>query len=139
MLGTKGSRPHEKLEVYRLAHAIGLRVHALSLKLPKFEMYEEGSQARRSSKSVSPQIVEGHALRQYKAEYQHYLARAYGSAEETIEHLTYMLETESARRVVDECRSLINEYATLCRKLYNYQTSVDRRHDPRRKPPGTKT
>jgi hypothetical protein len=63
-----GSRPHEKLEVYRIAHALALRVHALTLKLPKHEMYEEGSQSRRSSKSVSSQVVEGHALRQYKAE-----------------------------------------------------------------------
>jgi hypothetical protein len=67
------TRPHERLDVYRIAHALGLRVHALSLKLPKHELYEEGSQARRSSKSVSSQIVEGHALRQYKAEYLHYL------------------------------------------------------------------
>ena len=78
-------RPHDKLEVYRVAHALGLRVHALSLKLPKFEMFEEGSQVRRSAKSVSSQIVEGHGLRQYRSEYLHYLGRAYASAEETIE------------------------------------------------------
>ena len=109
------TRPHEKLEIYRMAHALGLRVHALTLKLPKFEMYEEGSQARRSSKSVSSQIVEGHALRQYKAEYLHYLARAYASAEETIEHLKYLLETDSAKSVADECGKLLEEYAVLCR------------------------
>jgi four helix bundle protein len=58
----------------------------MTLKLPKFELYEQGSQSRRASKSVSAQIVEGHALRQYKAEYEHYLARSYASAEEVIEH-----------------------------------------------------
>ena len=46
-------RPHEKLEVYRMAHALALQVHAVSLKLPKHELYEEGSQVRRSSKSIS--------------------------------------------------------------------------------------
>jgi len=124
-------RPHQKLEVYRLAHALGWRVHALSLKLPKFELYEESSQIRRSSKSVSAQIVEGHALRQYKAEYGHYLARAYASAEETIEHLLYLLETESAKSVADECKLLLEEYATLCRKLFNYMRSVEKRHNPK--------
>jgi four helix bundle protein len=127
------ARPQERLEVYRIAHALGLRVHALSLRLPKYEFYEEGSQARRSSKSVSSQIVEGHALRQYKAEYLHYLVRSYGSAEETIEHLQYLLGTGSASRVEEECRSLVREYAVLCRKLFNYMRSVEAEHDPKRR------
>jgi four helix bundle protein len=120
------------LEIYGIAHALALRVHGLTLKLPKHETYEEGSQVRRSSKSVSSQIVEGHALRQYKPEYLHYLARAYGSAEETIEHLQYLLATASARRVEDECRSLLEEYSILCRKLFNYARSVEKEHDPKR-------
>jgi four helix bundle protein len=129
-------RPHEKLEVYRLAHTLGLRVHALTLQLPRFEMYEEGSQARRSSKSVSSQIVEGHALRRYKAEYLHYLCRAYASAEETIEHLRNLLETGSASCVTQECEQLRDEYAVLCRKLFNYMRAVDDRHDPNWEPGG---
>lgn len=123
-------RPHESLEVYRLAHALALRAHALSLKLPKFETYEQASQLRRSSKSVSSQIVEGHALRQYKSNYLQYLARAYGSAEESIEHLQYLLETGSARSVQAECQSLCHEYGVLCRKLFNYMSSVRRGHNP---------
>jgi four helix bundle protein len=126
------TRPHERLEVHRVAHALALRVHALTLKLPKHELYEEGSQVRRSSKSVSSQIVEGHALRQYKAEYVHYLTRAYGSAEETIEHLQYLLGSGSASRVEEECRSLLAEYAVLSRKIFNYMRSVERGHDPKR-------
>jgi four helix bundle protein len=74
---------------------------------------------------VSSQIVEGHALRQYKAEYLHYLARSYGSAEETVEHLHYLLETCSASRVEKECRTLLQEDAVLCRKLFNYMRSVE--------------
>jgi four helix bundle protein len=127
------ARPHERLEVYRLAYSLALQVHAITLKLPKHELYEEGSQTRRSSKSVSAQIVEGHALRQYKPEYLHYLARAYASAEETIEHLKYLLETRSASKVENECRSLMDQYAVLCRKLYNYMRSVEKEHDPKRR------
>ena len=82
---------------------------------------------------MSAQVVEGHALRQYKAEYLHYLARSYGSAEETIEHLQCLLETGSASRVENECRSLLQEYAVLCRKALNYMRSVERGHDPRRR------
>jgi four helix bundle protein len=128
----RSARPHEQLEVYRLAHALALRVHGVSLALPKHELYEEGSQVRRSSKSISSQIVEGHALRQYKPEYLHYLARAYASAEETVEHLQFLLETGSASRVENECGALIAEYEVLCRKLFNYMSSVEKVHSPTR-------
>ncbi len=123
-------RPHEKLEVYRRAHALGLRIHAVTLKLPKYELYEEGSQMRRASKSVSAQIVEGHALRQHKAQYIHYLGRAYASAEQTIEHLGFVLQTGSGRLVAGECSVLLDAYATLCRKLLDYIRSVEKLHDP---------
>ena len=123
-------RPHEKLEVYRIAHALALRVHAMTMKLPKYELYEEGGQVRRSSKSVSSQIVEGHALRRYKAEYIRYLSRAYGSSEETIEHLTYLEKTSTDSAITVEAGALAEEYGTLCRKLFNYTRSVDAQHDP---------
>jgi len=126
------SRPHEKLEIYRLAHALAVRAHRLSLRLPRYELYGQASQIRRASKSVSAQIVEGHALRSYKADYVRYLSRAYGSAEETIEHLRFVLETGSADGAVDDCAQLIEEYVVLTRKLFNYMRGVRQQHDPER-------
>jgi len=35
--------------------------------LPRFEMYEEGAQIRRSAKSIVANIVEGFGMRRYKA------------------------------------------------------------------------
>jgi four helix bundle protein len=92
---------YKKLEIYNLAHSLALKVHKLTMSLPKFEMYEEGGQIRRSSKSVSAQIVEGYALRRYKNEFLHYLWRAYGSSEETLEHLYFLFETESVERTFE--------------------------------------
>lgn len=86
---------YKKLEIYNLAHSLGVAVHEMTLKLPKIETYEEGSQIRRSAKSVSTNIVEGFALRKYKNEYLHYLYRAYGSSEETVEHLQFLFDTKS--------------------------------------------
>jgi four helix bundle protein len=127
-------RAHEQLEVYRLAHELGVRVHKMSLKLPTFERYEEASQIRRSSKSVSAQIVEGHALRNYKSEYIHYLARAYASAEETLEHLRFLVDTGAAKLVNQDeaCLELIAKYEVLCRKLFNYTESVFAKHNSSR-------
>ena len=113
-----------------MAHALALRAHALTLRLPKFEMYEEGGQLRRSSKSVSNQIVEGHALRRYKAEFVHYLTRAYGSAEESVEHLRFLVETGSVPdRDRDEATDLTQQCEALATKVFNYLLSVEKQHD----------
>lgn len=34
---------YHKLEIYNLAHLLGVKIHGMTLSLPKFEMYEEGS------------------------------------------------------------------------------------------------
>lgn len=119
---------YHKLEIYRLSHNLALKIHKLSLTLPKFERYEEGSQIRRSSKSVSSNIVEGFALRKYKNEYLHYLYRSYGSSEETLEHLRYLFETESFD---DESQfeSLAREYRKLNAMIFNFIMSVERTFD----------
>ena len=81
---------HENLDIYKLSHKLALIIHTLSLDLPNYEKYEEGSQIRRSSKGVSSNIVEGYALRTYKKEFIRYLYLAYASCQETREHLKYL-------------------------------------------------
>ncbi len=119
---------YRKLEIYNLAHSLAVTVHKLTMGLPKFEMYEEGGQIRRSSKSVSAQVVEGYALRKYKNEFLHYLWRAYGSSEETCEHLLYLFETQS---IQDEIlfKELLEQYRKLNRMLFNFIQSVERSYD----------
>jgi len=119
---------HKKLEIYQLAHALAIKVHELSLKLPSFERFEEGSQIRRSSKSISSNIVEGFALRRYKNEFVHYLFRSYGSAEETIEHLELLFKTKS---LTDKAlfEELFQEYNFLCGKIMRFIQYVDKEFD----------
>ena len=115
------------LRIYQLSHELATKIHAMTLSLPKFELFEEGSQIRRSSKRVSASIVEGYALRKYKGEYLHYLYRAYGSAEETVEHLDYLWETRS---VTDEdaFRSVRDDCLNLNRQLFRFIQGVERGH-----------
>ena len=55
---------YKKLEIWPLARELVIDIHRMTLnKLPKFEMFEEGSQIRRSVKSVKSTIVEGHGRR----------------------------------------------------------------------------
>ena len=40
---------YKNLEIYQLAREISIEIHQMTLRdLPQFEMYEEGSQIRRS-------------------------------------------------------------------------------------------
>lgn len=64
--------------------------------LPKFEMFEEGNQIRRSIKSVKSNIVEGYGRKRHKMEYIKLLPGAIAS-NETIDHLENLLETEALK------------------------------------------
>ena len=43
---------YKDLKIYQRAYQLCIEIHEMSLSLPKFELYEEGSQIRRSIKSV---------------------------------------------------------------------------------------
>lgn len=51
---------YKDLEIYQLAFDLSVKVHHASLKLPAFELHEQGSQIRRSFKGVKDAIVEGY-------------------------------------------------------------------------------
>ena len=49
---------YKDLEVWQIAREVVIEIHELTLKkLPKFEMFKEGSQIRKSSKTVKSTIV----------------------------------------------------------------------------------
>ncbi|MBU2529558.1 MAG: four helix bundle protein [Elusimicrobia bacterium] len=116
---------YKKLEIYNYSHKLAVEVHKMSLTLPKFEMFEEGSQIRRSSKSVCTNIVEGYCLRNYKQEYLYYLYRAYSECRETIQHLEFLYETGSLK---EKPGKLFLEYSGLSKMIYSFINSVEKTH-----------
>ena len=119
---------YRDLEVYRLAHGMGLACHQLSMKLPKHELYETGSQLRRSSKSVSANIVEGYGRRRYKAEYIRFLVFAHASLEESIEWIEYI--EELYEDIAGQAQSLKREADVVGAKLNRFIQAVERQHLP---------
>jgi four helix bundle protein len=95
--------------------------------LPKFEMFEEGTQIRRSMKSVKSTIVEGYGRRRYKQEFIKYLTYALASCDETTDHLETLFETESLteQTIYKELHARLE---TLGRKLNLFLQSVERSH-----------
>jgi four helix bundle protein len=118
----------QKLEIYRLSHDLSIRTHAMSLKLPTFERFEEASQVRRSSKRVNASIVEGHTHRRYQRQYLAYLYRALGSSDETQEHLLVLKETGSLSDL-QEFGHLLGGYEDLSKKIFRFIGSVEARYE----------
>lgn len=117
-------RSYRDLEIWQMARELAVLVHKMTLeKLPKFEMYEEGSQIRRSAKSISSNIVEGYGRHRYKNEYIKFLTYALASCDETRDHLEIIFETASLTDKAfydDVCK----RYDILGRKINNFLQSV---------------
>jgi four helix bundle protein len=87
---------YKNLEIWKLADELVVEIHEMTLtKLPKFEMFEEGGQIRRSSKSVKSTIVEGYGRKRYKSEFIKFLVYSLGSNDETIDHRETLYKTRS--------------------------------------------
>jgi four helix bundle protein len=87
---------YKKLDIWEKARDVSIVIHKMTLtELPKFEMYEAGSQIRRSSKSIRSNIVEGYGRRRYAMKYISFLTFSISSNDETIDHLETLFETGS--------------------------------------------
>jgi len=118
---------YEDLEIYSLAKQLAVRLHKITIeKLPKFEMFEEGSQVRRSSKSIVSNIVEGFGRRRYKSEFVRFLIFSLASCDETKIHLQMLHETGSLGK--DEFSGIFCDYEELGAKLYNFRAAVIKNH-----------
>lgn len=118
---------YKKLEIWKLARELSIDIHKMSLSLPRFELFETGSQIRRSSKSVRSNIVEGYGRRYYKNDYLRFIIYALASNDETIDHLETLFETGS---LSDEelFKKLLQRLIILGKMLNNFLTSVQSGH-----------
>jgi len=108
---------YRDLEIYKLAYDLSIKVHRDSLKLPAFELYEQGGQIRRSSKSVKDTIVEGFGRRKYKAEYIKFLTYSIASCDETMNHLISIVDLYPNLTGFSELQP---EYEKLGKMINNY-------------------
>jgi four helix bundle protein len=88
--------------------------------LPKYELYEEGSQLRRAAKAIPVNIVEGFGRRRYKNDWHHVTKQ-----KSIIIKILY--ETESLTDN-DIFMRFIPRYEELGRKIYNFIKAVESGH-----------
>jgi four helix bundle protein len=109
---------YKDLDIYSISMELFFRVHPLTLKLPRYELYELGSQLRRSSDSVVTNIVEGYGRRRYKNDYIKFMVYAPASNDETINHLEKLAFLYP--HLSPGFLELFEKYDSLGRKINNF-------------------
>ena len=116
-------KSYKQLDIYRISFDLAVKVHKISMMLPNYELYEEGSQVRRSSKRITASIVEGYGRRKYKADFIKYLIYAHASCDETILHLKFIKKLHKAIR--DQVEGVLDSYGTLGGKINRFIQYVE--------------
>ena len=119
---------YRDLQVWQLARGLVVDIHNMTIQqLPKFEMYEEGTQIRRSMKSVKSNIVEGYGRKYYKNEFVKFLTYALASCDETKAHLEILYKTKSLSKPFFD--TFNDRYKELGAKLFKFRQTVIQKHN----------
>jgi four helix bundle protein len=114
---------YKDLDIYKLGLELFYQAHVASLKLPKYEMFELGSQFRRSSDSVVTNIVEGYGRKRYKADFIKFLTYSWASCLETVFHLEKI--NKLYPNIIDDKEKFTSKYNELSSKIYNFIKYVE--------------
>ena len=120
---TENMKSYKDLDIYTLALSLFYRTHHVSLRLPKYELYELGSQIRRSSDSVVTNIVEGYGRKRYKMDFIKFLTYSHASNLETICHIEKLIVLYPDLSI--EMSILQKEYDILGAKLFSFLRYVE--------------
>ena len=116
------TKSYVDLEIYKIAIDLFIETHQLTQRLPKFELYELGSQLRRSSESVVTNIVEGYGRRNYKQEFIKFLIYSEASNSETKCHFEKLIRLYP--HLTNETITLLNKYDHLGGMLFKFKQYV---------------
>ena len=116
-------KSYKDLDIYNLSLALFYKTHIVSLKLPKYELYELGSQIRRSADSVATNIVEGYGRKRYKQDFIKFLTYSHASNLETMCHLEKLQFLYPS--LLDELGLIKMEYDILGAKLFSFLRYVE--------------
>ncbi len=109
-------RSLEDLRVYQLSYALAMEVFEVTKHFPREELYSITDQIRRSSRSVTANIVEGWAKRRYENVFERYLIDSLGSCSETKLSLKFALDCKYLRE--SDFSNLVTRYDEVGRMLH---------------------
>ena len=111
----------EDLEVYKKLFQLALEVHELTMTFPKFELYELGSQLRRSSNSAPANLSEWFGNKHTNI-YLEGISRSQGEIMETMHHL----RIANAKKYLanENLNTFITRYEECSKMLYGLEQSL---------------
>ncbi len=112
----------EDLDVYQRLCALHLKMNQATLKFPQFELFELGSQLRRSSNGAPANIAEGWNNRHINI-YLEGINRSMGELQETLHHLRMAFKKEYFTET--EYESYRNQYLETARMLRGLERSLE--------------
>jgi len=115
-------KSYRDLEIYQLAYQQAIEIHEMTMQLPKYELYEQGSQIRRSSKSIKDNIAEGYGRKRYKAVFIRFLIFAHSSCDETLSQLNMISDIHFADNPLTD---LISNYELIGKKINRFIQYVE--------------
>ena len=114
----------ENLIIYQIAYKLMIEIHKITLEFPKIEQYGGiADQLRRSSKSITANIVEGFGKQHFfKGEFQRMLVYAIGSCDETI----LWIKASKDLDYIDQgiATKYLKEYQILVKKLSSFTKNM---------------
>jgi four helix bundle protein len=116
-------RSYRDLEIYKLSYSLALEVDKMTRTLPRYEFSEEGSQIRRSSKSIPANIAEGYGRKRYRGEYVRFTVYALSSCDETTVHLDFLHDCGHIDSSTHQ--HFAEEYDKLGRMIHNFLKAID--------------
>ncbi len=108
-------KSYKDLEVYKRSYVLALRVHKLSLELPKEIQFDLADQIRRSSRSIPANIAEGYGRNKSSKDILNFVRTALGSNDEVLFNLEFLKDVDLLKQV--EYESLRNEYIVCGKQL----------------------
>ena len=112
------------LNVYQKLCNLAIDVHKLTLTFPSFELYELGSQLRRSSNSAPANLAEGFNNKHTNI-YLEGISRAQGEIRESIHHLKICFQKSYLDK--EKLNYFLKEYDICGRMLTNLERALAQR------------
>ncbi|OGF30044.1 hypothetical protein A2300_03075 [Candidatus Falkowbacteria bacterium RIFOXYB2_FULL_35_7] len=111
----------DDLIVYNKLFNLAIEIHYLTLEFPKYELYEIGSQLRRSSNSAPANLAEGFGNK-YTKIYSISISRAQGEIRETVHHLKIAHRKSYLEK--ERLNYFLDQYDECGRMLYSLNLSI---------------
>lgn len=112
----------EDLDVYIKLCDLAIEIHDLTLTFPRFELYEVGSQLRRSSNSAPANLAEGFNNKHTNI-YTECISRAQGEIRETKHHLRMVFRKKYIPEEKLNC--FLDKYDICGKMLTNLERSLE--------------